>query len=111
MGYNTKVNHHAYAVKFFADQRDVADLSDEALKKAFAGCVFPAKEREYPVIRLYIAIEQVSNILSDAVNGVSDRLPALLAQESIIQGALHRMEIIAGETVDRLPSPSTDYAK
>jgi|GEM_PF-2002850 len=107
MGYNSKVNLHAYVNKFFADQRDVADLSDEALKKAFAGCVRPAKEREYPVIRLRIAIEHVSNILSNAVDGygVSDgKLPALLAQESIIQGALYRMEIIAGETIER-PSP------
>ena len=105
MGYNSKVNLHAYATKFFADRRDVTDLSDEALKTAFAECIRPAREKEYPIIRLHIAIEHISNTLSHAVNGCGvpdDTRSALLAQESVIQGALHRMEVIAGEMTNRL---------
>ena len=109
MGYNSKVNLHAYAVKFFADCRDVTDLSDEGLKAAFAECIRPAREKEYPIIRLHIAIEHVrntvSNTLSHAVNGCGapdDTRLALLAQESIVQGALNQMEIIAGEMTNRL---------
>lgn len=98
----------AYANRFFAECRDVTDVSDEALKRAFAECIRSAREPEYPLIRLHIAIKHVSSTFSHVVNGydgVPDAtLSALLAQESIVQGALNRMAIIAGETIDR-PTP------